>query len=121
MALLEAIGDMRGDELRPALAELQTAEFIYETSLFPDLEYTFKHALTHEVAYGSVLAERRRALHAAIVEAIERVHADRLLEHVELLAHHALRSGVAAKAVPYLRQAGEKSAARSASREAIAY
>jgi class 3 adenylate cyclase/tetratricopeptide (TPR) repeat protein len=121
MVLLEAIADVRDDELRQALAELQTAEFLYEARLFPDLEYTFKHALTHEVAYGSVLAERRRALHGAIVEAIERIHANRLTEHGELLAHHAVRAGVGAKAVYYLRRAGEKAVARSASREAIAF
>ena len=63
-------------------------------SLFPDLEYTFKHALTHEVAYGSLLQERRRALHARIVEAIERLYPDRLAEQVERLAHHALRGEV---------------------------
>ena len=73
--------------------ELQTAEFLYEARLFPDVEYTFKHALTHEVAYGGVLQERRRALHAAILEALERLHADRLGEHVEVLAHHAVRAG----------------------------
>ena len=74
------------------LAHLQAAEFLYETSLFPDLEYTFKHALTHEVAYGSLLQERRRALHARIVDAIEVLYPDRLAEHVERLAHHALRA-----------------------------
>ena len=57
--------------LHQGLARLQAAEFLYETSLFPDLEYTFKHALTHEVAYGSLLQERRRALHARIMGAIE--------------------------------------------------
>ena len=63
-ALLQAIADMPEDSLRRRLSHLQAAEFLYETSLFPDLEYTFKHALTHEVAYGSVLHDRRRALHA---------------------------------------------------------
>jgi tetratricopeptide (TPR) repeat protein len=121
MALLEAIADVRDDELRQALAELQTAEFIYETRLFPDLEYTFKHALTHEVAYASVLAERRRTLHAAIVEAIERLHADRLAEHVEVLAHHATRGGITGKAVKYLREAGTRAAARSANRDAVEF
>src|SRR5262249_19849659 len=87
--------------------------------LFPDLEYTFKHALTHEVAYGSVLHERRRALHARIVEAIETLHPDRLSEHVERLAQHALRGEVWSKAVTYLRQAAAKAVARSASREAV--
>ena len=62
--LLQAIAELPEDALRQGLARLQAAEFLYETSLFPDLEYTFKHALTHEVAYGSLLQERRRALHA---------------------------------------------------------
>ena len=62
---------MSDDELRRGLARLQAAEFLYETSLFPELEYTFKHALTHEVAYGSLLQERRRGLHARIVEALD--------------------------------------------------
>ena len=63
----------RGRAPRAASTRLQAAEFLYETRLFPELEYTFKHALTHEVAYGSLLQERRRALHARIVEAIERL------------------------------------------------
>ena len=63
-ALLQAIADMPEDSLRRGLTHLQAAEFLYETSLFPDLEYTFKHALTHEVAYGSMLQDRRRVLHA---------------------------------------------------------
>ena len=119
--LLEAIADIGGEDLQRALAELQTAEFLYETRLFPDLEYTFKHALTHEVAYGSLLQERRRALHAALVEAIERLHADRLEEQVEILAHHAVRGGLTDKAIRYLHQAGTKAVARSANREAIGF
>ena len=67
-ALLQAIVELSEEELRRGLGHLQAAEFLYETSLFPELEYTFKHALTHEVAYGSLLQERRRALHARIVE-----------------------------------------------------
>src|SRR5678815_3256448 len=100
---------------------LQAAEFLYETSLFPDLEYTFKHALTHEVAYGSLLHERQRALHARIVEAIETQYSNRLIEQVERLAHHAARGEVWDKAVTYLRQAGTKADARSAFREAASY
>ena len=88
-------------------------------SLFPDLEYTFKHALTHEVAYGGVLQERRRALHGRIVEAIERLNANRLTEQVEHLAHHAFRAEAWEKAASYLRQAGDKAWGRSAAREAV--
>ena len=105
---------MPEDALRRGLSHLQAAEFLYETSLFPDLEYTFKHALTHEVAYGSLLQDRRRALHARIVEAIEALYPERLTEHVERLAHHAFRGELWEKAVAYLRQAGAKAAARSA-------
>jgi class 3 adenylate cyclase/predicted ATPase len=120
-ALVQTIADQSEEELRHGLTRLQAAEFLYETSLFPEVEYTFKHALTHEVAYGSVLQERRRVLHSAIVDAIERLYADRLAEHVERLAHHALRGEVWDKAVAYLNQAGKKSVARSAYREAVAY
>ncbi|HEX5023177.1 MAG TPA: hypothetical protein VFX54_21085, partial [Candidatus Binatia bacterium] len=100
---------------------LQAAEFLYETRLFPDLEYTFKHALTHEVAYGNILQERRRLLHARIVEAIERLYPDRLAEQVELLAHHTFHGELWEKAATYLRQAGAKAADRSAHREAVSY
>src|SRR5262245_26251887 len=118
--LLQAIGELSEEELRRGLAHLQAAEFLYETSLFPELEYTFKHALTHEVAYGSLLQERRRALHAGIVAASEQLYADRLPEQVERLAQHAFRGEVWDKAVVYGRQAGAKALARSAHREAVA-
>jgi predicted ATPase len=85
-SLLQAITELSDEQLRRGLTHLQGAEFLYETSLFPDLEYTFEHALTHEVAYGSLLHEHQRALHARIVEAIETLHPDRLIEQVERLA-----------------------------------
>ena len=119
-ALLQAIAELSEEELRRGLGHLQAAEFLYETSLFPELEYTFKHALTHEVAYGSLLQERRRALHAGIVAASERLYADRLPEQAERLAQHAFRGEVWDKAVAYCRQAGTKALARSALREAVA-
>jgi class 3 adenylate cyclase/tetratricopeptide (TPR) repeat protein len=120
-SLLQAITELSDEELRRGLTHLQAAEFLYETSLFPDLVYTFKHALTHEVAYGSLLHERQRALHARIVEAIEALYPDRLTEQVERLAHHAARGEVWDKALTYLRQAGTKADARSALREATSY
>ena len=94
LALLQAMAEVPDEALRVGLARLQAAEFLYETRLFPDLEYTFKHALTHEVAYGGLLQERRRTLHAGIVEALERLAPERLAEQVERLAHHALRGVV---------------------------
>ena len=108
LPLLQAIADVPEAELHRGLAHLQAAEFLYETRLFPEHEYTFKHALTHEVAYGSLLLERRRVLHARIVEALEALAGERVAEQVERLAHHALRGEVWDKALAYFRQAGEK-------------
>jgi len=119
--LVQAIGELAEDALRRGLTRLQAAEFLYEARLFPDLEYTFKHALTHEVTYGGLLEDRRCALHRQIMETIERLDPDRKAEHIEQLAHHAFRGEVWAKAVPYLRQAGAKAFARSSLREALAY
>ena len=118
--LLQAIAERPKAVLHRGLEHLQAAEFLYETRLFPEQVYTFKHALTHEVAYGSLLQERRRVLHARIMEALERLAPDRLAEQVERLAHHTLRGEVWDKALAYCRQAGEKAMARSAYREAVA-
>jgi tetratricopeptide (TPR) repeat protein len=114
LTLLEAVADLSEDALREGLDHLQAAEFLYETGLYPDLEYTFTHALTHEVTYGGLLQERRRALHARIAGAIETLYRDRLSGEIERLAHHALRGELREKAVGYLRQAGLKAATRSA-------
>jgi class 3 adenylate cyclase/tetratricopeptide (TPR) repeat protein len=116
--LLREVAEEPEDQLRSLLVQLQTAEFLHETALFPDLEYSFKHALTHEVTYGSLLQVHRRALHARIVAAIERLYPDRLAEQVERLAHHAVLGELGDKAVDYLKQAGLKAAGRSAIPEA---
>jgi class 3 adenylate cyclase/tetratricopeptide (TPR) repeat protein len=137
LPLLQAIAELPEAAVYHALAHLQTAEFLYETRLFPDHAYTFKHALTHEVAYNSLLQERRRVLHVGIVEALERLASERLAEvaseakgfpagrqapdQVERLAHHALRGEVWDKALVYFRQAGEKALTHSAYREAVGY
>ncbi len=119
--LLHAVIDEGEDALRLGLARLQAAEFLYETRLFPELEYTFKHALTHEVAYGGLLHDRRRGLHARIADAIETTYAGRIGEQVERLAHHAVGGQAWAKAVLYLDQAAAKERSRSAHREAVAF
>jgi tetratricopeptide (TPR) repeat protein len=121
LPLLQTIVDRPEEVLHRSLAHLQATEFLYETRLFPEREYTFKHALTHEVAYGSLLLERRRALHARLVEALEALTPDRLAEQVEPLAHHALRGAIWDKALAYCQQAGGRAVARSAYREAVAY
>ena len=118
LMLLEAIAEDPDDELRLRLANLQAAEFLYETSLFPEPEYTFKHALTLEVTYQSLLRERRRALHERVLDALERLYADRVGEKVELLAHHAVRGEAWDRAARYLYQAGEKALAQSRPRAA---
>ena len=117
--LLQAIADMDETALRAGLARLQASEFLYEARLFPDLEYTFKHALTQEVTFGSLLHERRTALHARIVEAIERAYAGQLEDQVQSLAHHAQEASLWDKAVQYGRLAGVRATARSAFGEAV--
>jgi predicted ATPase len=119
-AILQAITEVSEEALHRGLAPLQAAEFLYETRFFPVREYTFKHALTHDVAYGSLHHERRRTLHARIVEALEALYAARLGEQVERLAHHALRGEVWDKAVTYGQQAGARARDRAAFREAVA-
>lgn len=85
---------MSEEELHRGLSSLQASEFIYETNLFPEREFTFKHALTHEVTYGGLVQERKRGLHGAIVEAIERMEGDQPDEQVERLAQHAYEGQV---------------------------
>ncbi len=113
-ALLHSISGLPESELRNLLDNVQAAEFLNATQLFPDPQYTFTHSLTHDVAYNSVLRDRRRDIHARVVGAIEALYADRLNEQTERLAHHAVRGELREKAVHYLRQAGSKAAARSA-------
>nr|MBA2449429.1 adenylate cyclase [Chloroflexota bacterium] len=121
LAPLQAIAGLSDDDLLGGLARLQAAEFLHEAALFPEPEYTFKHALTHEVVYGGLLQERRRTLHAHVVDAIEARYPDRPAEQAEGLAHHALRGEVWDKALLYARLAGERAAARSATRAVIAW
>jgi class 3 adenylate cyclase/tetratricopeptide (TPR) repeat protein len=117
-ALLHAIASEAEEEVRRQLARLQSAEFLYVTRVFPEPEYTFKHALTQEVAYGSLLADRRRTIHARIVGELERLPVDRRAAEVERLAHHALRAELWEQAASYGRQAGAKAQARWALRDA---
>jgi tetratricopeptide (TPR) repeat protein len=120
LPLLQAIAEVPEATLHRGLAHLQAAEFLYETRLFPAPEYTFKHALTHEVAYNSLLLERRRVLHARLVEALEALAPERVTEQVERLAHHAVRGEVWDKAVTYCQQAGARAEDRTAPHEAVA-
>jgi transcriptional regulator with AAA-type ATPase domain/tetratricopeptide (TPR) repeat protein len=121
LSILAAVSELPEEPLAQALRHLSAAEFLYEVGTFPEVKYRFRHALTHEVAYESLRPEPRRQLHARIVLAIEASHADRLLEDIDRLAHHATRGELWDKAVDYSRQAGIKAAARSAHHQAVAY
>jgi class 3 adenylate cyclase/pimeloyl-ACP methyl ester carboxylesterase len=108
LPLLHAIAELPEEVLHRGLTHLQAAEFLYETSLFPELAYTFKHALTRDVAYGSLLYERRRMLHGRVGIAIEALYPDRLAEYSEMLANHFEQGEVWSEAVHYLLSAAEK-------------
>jgi class 3 adenylate cyclase/tetratricopeptide (TPR) repeat protein len=116
-----AVGKGADDDLDRRLADLQMAEFIYEQPATGDVEYTFKHALTQEVAYNSLLAERRKHIHERAAQAIESLFAASLADHYEELAHHYSRSDSVAKAVEYLERAGARAAQQPAHSEAIGY
>lgn len=101
------------------MEHLQLAEFIYEQPAIGDVEYSFKHALTLEVAYGSILSERRKLLHGYIAESLEVVYGTRLGDHLEQLAHHYANSANTVKAINYLRQAGGQAVDRASYTQAV--
>jgi transcriptional regulator with AAA-type ATPase domain/tetratricopeptide (TPR) repeat protein len=116
LILLRHVVTLEDTELFQGVRQLQAAELLYETASFPDVEYAFKHALTHEVTYRMIAAERRRDLHARVMEALERLAPD----DVQRLGDHAFRAERWTRAVRYLRQAGLDAAAQGANHEAVA-
>ena len=120
IGLVRRVMRSSNDELEPMLFRLQAGEFIYEQAAFPEPEYIFKHALTQEVAYRSLLIERRKQIHESAGEALESMYAEHLDDHLGKLAHHYSRSGNTPKAIEYLRRASEQAIERSANAEAIA-
>ncbi len=121
MSLLQIVAELSEEVLLEGLGRLQAAAFLLETDAFPAPAYAFAHSLTQEVAYRSVLLGRRRALHGQVMLAMERHYGDRRGEHVELLAHHAVRGERWAEAVAYLREAGGRAVGRSEYVEAAAF
>ena len=117
--LLDRLADIQ-ERTEPYLQALKALELIYEQRLYPELAYMFKHALTQDVAYNSLLVQRRQELHRLIGLAIEELYADRLAEQYEVLAYHFARGEEWAKALVYFRQAAEKAAQAFATREAVA-
>ncbi len=107
------------DDLNRMLSQLQLAEFIYEQPATGDIEYIFKHALTQEVAYNSLLIERRKLLHERAGQSLESMFAGQLEDHLDELAHHYSRSDNVAKAVEYLGRAGRQALQRCAHADAI--
>jgi len=117
--LLRAVTGLPQEELQRYLFNLQAAEFIFESNLFPELEYSFKHALVDEVVYGALLHERRITLHASIVRALEEIAGDDPVLHIEALAYHAAQGELWEPALRYYRQAATKAMSRSAFLEAV--
>ncbi|HSF06648.1 MAG TPA: sigma 54-interacting transcriptional regulator [Methylomirabilota bacterium] len=120
VSLLGAVAGSSAEELGSDLAGLRAAEFLYDTSVGLEREHTFKHTLTHEVAYESLAPGQRRALHARIVQVMEDLYPQPHVEQVQRLAHHAYHGGLWAKAAQYLRRAGVQAAVACAHREAAA-
>ncbi len=118
--ILQAISGMRED-LKSQLLNLQGLEFIYEKSLFPELEYIFKHALTQEVTYNSLLSTRRKEIHKRIGSAIEEIYASSLEEYYEVLAYHYSRSEDLSKAIHYLKLSGDKARNHFSTSEAFRF
>ena len=106
LSLVRQVITQPEDELYRLLASLQRKEFLYEQPAFPEVEYIFKHALTQEVAYGTVLQEQRKALHERTGQALEALYQRRLDEHYSDLAHHYSRSANTEKAIEYLQLGG---------------
>jgi predicted ATPase len=121
LGVARAVSGKSEDDLNRMLNDLQLAEFVYEQPATGDIEYTFKHALTHDVAYNSVLTERRRGLHEEVAHATESLYPERLDDHLAELAHHFDRGGNLPKAVEYHGRAGTKAAQQGAHSEAIGY
>jgi predicted ATPase/class 3 adenylate cyclase len=119
--LLQALGELSEEAIQQGLRHLQAMEFLYETSLFLEQVYTFKHVLTHEVAYGGLLQERRRGLHARIAQALLERFPETAETRPELLAQHYTAAGVHDQAIRYWEKAGQRANERSAYREAISH
>jgi class 3 adenylate cyclase len=118
--ILQTITGMQ-EELKSYLLNLQGLEFIYEKSLFPELEYVFKHALTQEVAYNSLLLKRRKEIHEKVGWAIESLYAERLEEFYEMLAYHYYKSENLEKAYQYLKLSGNKATKNYSNSEALRF
>jgi hypothetical protein len=106
--VLAAIAERTDDDLQHSLHALQAAEFLYHAQLFPEFEYTFTHALTHQVAYDGLLQNQRRHLHARVADAMQALYPERHMELAEVLARHCEQGEVWDQALAYYLLAAEK-------------
>jgi class 3 adenylate cyclase/tetratricopeptide (TPR) repeat protein len=118
--ILQAVANLKED-LKSSMLTLQNLEFIYEKSIFPELEYIFKHALTQEVAYNSLLIKKRKEFHERVGQAIEEIYRDRIEEFYEMLAYHYSLSENPQKAYQYLKLSGDKAAKNYSNWEAVRF
>jgi predicted ATPase len=121
LPVLQAVAALPEAALHTALAQLQAAEFLYEMRLFPERAYTFKHALTQQVAYQSLLTSTRQQVHQQIAQVFESHFAETATTQPELLAHHYTEAGCPEPAVAYWQRAGQRAVERSAYAEAISH
>jgi tetratricopeptide (TPR) repeat protein len=119
--LLTAIAGLPDDALGLAVRRLEDARLVHRRGIPPEAIYSFRHVLLRDAAYGMLLREPRRALHARIAEAIVRLKPDTAEREPHVLAWHYTGAGMAEPAIGYWRRAGEGSAAQFANREAIDY
>jgi tetratricopeptide (TPR) repeat protein len=119
--LFVAVTGLAQPDLRRAARDLQAAEFLYEKALFPETEYAFRHSMTREVAYASLLRERRMILHVRVARSLETLAAGRIDEHVERLADHAEKGGIWDKALEYLQRSGVKAYSLHANADAARF
>ena len=121
ISLVKQVVMQAEDDLYRLVGALQAKEFLYEQPAFPEVEYLFKHALTQDVAYSTVLQEQRKTLHERTGQAMETLYQGQIEDHYRELAHHYSHSGNNEKAVEYLQLAGQQAARRSANEEAVGY
>ena len=117
--LLKKVSSLDDNELRDHLLTLRNLELIYERGIFPDTNYVFKHALTHEVAYSSLLVQKRKEIHEGVGCAIEELYPNRLEEFYGVLAHHYSKADNKDKSIYYLTLAGKKAGEIFATDEAL--
>src|SRR5262249_39758155 len=121
LPLLQAVTDVPEEAMHPDLGHLQAAEFLYETYAPPTPVYTFKHPLTQEVAYQSLVRRVRQQYHAHIAQVLEERFPEEAATRPELLAHHYTEADQGAQAIPYWQRAGQRAVERSAHVEAISH